>query len=119
MKISQLLKNSNNDAKEMNLIIELVKSGQIITPIIAEKIEDFLKKSNVSELEDLIVDGGFVVEMQDIEEMHIYNVMDIGKSLFNLTWPIIGVKNGLIELSSAFGWGKEDYILCKKCKFEG
>ena len=54
----------------------------------------------------------------DIEEMHIYSAKEFeGVSKFsNLNFPAADVKGNLIYLESAFGFDKEDQIICKRVK---
>jgi hypothetical protein len=43
-------------------------------------------------------------------EMHIYNPKEFA---MDAIWPSASVENGKIVLRSAFGWAKEDEIICE------
>lgn len=83
----------------------------------ANSLNVLLKEGLIDWMLDLGGDSGF--SPIGIEEMHIYNPYDSMegiKKLTDLNYPEASVKNNMIHLYSAFGFGKEDEVLCKKVK---
>lgn len=86
------------------------------------KIGDIFDVSRIKSLikDEKLIDNmimnqyGFIpleIKMVDL------NSGEVGLSQVSITtWPSFGVENGLIVLESAFGFGEEDKVFCKKAK---
>lgn len=115
MKISQLLKKTSSN-EEVDQMVELLESGNFITPAIAKRLVRLIEMCE-DDIDTYVRDGLFVVDKKDIIELRLYDINDIiNVDVYIEKWDTIKYKDGKLILASDVD--PRNYAVCKKCKFE-
>lgn len=106
---------NGDEIEEKNQLLETIRFRQTITPFMAKRIIYFSMEDDFA---DALIIGGFKVSAKDVTEAHFYSEELIKSGVEGVSFEDIDLQNGLIKLSACGDGPRQDYLLCKKCRWE-